>query len=226
MADSTDTTRRCSKCSNDLPLTAFAVDRSKHQGIKSWCKQCDNERSRSYYHNGGREVRSKRCPNCGETKFASCFYRSSASKDGLQGWCKVCARIAVDACWDKNRERYQAKYRKPRIYGQCQHCTAPVRRSAKWCDACRPLATRLQQYKLTIADFEQLKAKQHGRCAICERHPTDEFGLVVDHCHTTGVVRGLLCGSCNKALGMLGDTSHALARALEYVSKSTQLSIL
>lgn len=41
--------------------------------------------------------------------------------------------------------------------------------------------------------------------------------LVVDHCHATGHVRGLLCHNCNRALGLLKDSEQALQRALKYL---------
>ena len=59
---------------------------------------------------------------------------------------------------------------------------------------------------------------QDGRCAICERLPEDEV-LRVDHDHSTGKIRGLLCRHCNLALGnMKGDIS-LLRKAIAYLEK-------
>jgi hypothetical protein len=64
-------------------------------------------------------------------------------------------------------------------------------------------------YKLTLQQLHEMYEDQFGRCAICERvgrvpgiKETSTRRLVVDHCHKTGAVRGLLCNSCNKALYM------------------------
>jgi hypothetical protein len=61
-------------------------------------------------------------------------------------------------------------------------------------------------------------ARQKGRCAICEAPPTRQ-GLCIDHCHETGVVRGLLCGNCNQAIGKLRDDPRIMRAAAEYVEK-------
>lgn len=57
-------------------------------------------------------------------------------------------------------------------------------------------------YNLSIEDFNNLLELQGNVCAICKKESND---LVVDHCHTTNKVRGILCQHCNRALGMLQD---------------------
>jgi hypothetical protein len=66
---------------------------------------------------------------------------------------------------------------------------------------------RIKRYGLTDEEYRQLVARQKGRCAICGRKE-----LCIDHNHNTGKVRGLLCGRCNAALGLLDDS-------LEFVLK-------
>ncbi|MGH2786660.1 MAG: endonuclease VII domain-containing protein [Actinomycetota bacterium] len=60
-----------------------------------------------------------------------------------------------------------------------------------------------KHYGLSLLEYESLAARQNGVCAIC-RQPQDG-GLHIDHDHISGRVRGLLCGRCNKALGLLDD---------------------
>lgn len=74
---------------------------------------------------------------------------------------------------------------------------------------------RKRQYGLTPKDFMSLLTRQKRRCAICRKRRE----LVIDHSHKTGRVRGLLCGSCNSGLGMLGDSRAILIRATKYISK-------
>lgn len=78
------------------------------------------------------------------------------------------------------------------------------------------LRNTLKQYGLTLHDYYWMVEEQLGRCAICFKPPPRGKRLVVDHCHTTGKVRGLLCGRCNAGLGMLGDTK--VKSALDYIS--------
>lgn len=73
-----------------------------------------------------------------------------------------------------------------------------------------------KDFGLTEKDYDNLFEKQNGRCAICMK--TSERRLDVDHCHTTGKIRGLLCNQCNQALGLLKDDPLIIKAALEYVS--------
>lgn len=65
----------------------------------------------------------------------------------------------------------------------------------------------LRRYGLTLAQFNDLAEKQGGVCAICGELPHGNSPkssvLHVDHDHTTGKVRGLLCGPCNRVLGIV-----------------------
>ena len=70
------------------------------------------------------------------------------------------------------------------------------------------------RYGLSLDDFECIKAEQKNKCKICLKEP---INLVVDHCHATGKVRGLLCSSCNTLLGLSGDSQELLNRAIAYL---------
>src|SRR5262245_3545977 len=71
-------------------------------------------------------------------------------------------------------------------------------------------------YGISQADYDVLLAKQGGRCAICRKLPENER-LCVDHCHLTGMIRGLLCRQCNFGLGSLREDQRALVAALAYL---------
>jgi hypothetical protein len=67
-------------------------------------------------------------------------------------------------------------------------------------------------YGITLAIYNQMFKKQHGKCAICKR----QTKLVVDHDHTTNKVRGLLCNDCNIKLPLLENKKRA-KNALKYL---------
>src|SRR5699024_5017510 len=75
-------------------------------------------------------------------------------------------------------------------------------------------------YGLTTEEYWKIYNYQGGKCAICQRATGARKKLAVDHCHTTGQVRGLLCSTCNaKVLGHLRDDPNALQRAIDYLAK-------
>lgn len=62
---------------------------------------------------------------------------------------------------------------------------------------------------------------QNGRCKICDIEAKDAMWsvLVVDHCHATGKIRGLLCNSCNVGLGKFKDNPRLVEKALGYLNE-------
>lgn len=85
----------------------------------------------------------------------------------------------------------------------------------------------LKQYNLTQPEYEAMLKKQGGVCAICKQPPaTKRTGagwrnrLAIDHDHTTGKIRGLLCDLCNQGLGCLGDSLDGLQRAITYLESA------
>lgn len=74
------------------------------------------------------------------------------------------------------------------------------------------------KYKIRLVDYERMLAAQDGHCALCPATSSGDRPLSVDHDHTTGRIRGLLCRKCNTAIGSLGDDVAGLLRALVYVT--------
>jgi hypothetical protein len=75
-------------------------------------------------------------------------------------------------------------------------------------------------YGLSREDYELLESEQEGLCAICQKSPVGRGKmnfLVVDHCHTAGHIRGLLCGNCNIAIGLFEDDPGILESAIAYL---------
>ena len=80
-------------------------------------------------------------------------------------------------------------------------------------------------YGISLEDKNSMELGQKGVCAICAVPNRDRHGapksLHVDHCHTTGKVRGLLCDGCNRGLGYFSDTPDRLRAAATYLEKSS-----
>lgn len=81
----------------------------------------------------------------------------------------------------------------------------------------RRATVRLRKYSLTNDRYLELLALQDNACGICE-DPNPHKGLQVDHCHETGLVRGLLCTRCNTSLGRLGDNVGGVLKVLAYLT--------
>lgn len=76
-------------------------------------------------------------------------------------------------------------------------------------------------YNLSKEEFTQMYLEQEGKCEICGKLEEDNNrALAIDHCHITGMVRGLLCGKCNTGIGMLNDNAELVKSALLYLRKT------
>lgn len=112
---------------------------------------------------------------------------------------------SLDFSLDKFKEQEHLKYIKERQF--------------------RPLARQKyelkRKYGMTLDEFYQLHVKQEGKCKACK---CSKHNLVVDHCHVTGRIRGLLCSSCNKALGFAQDSVDILKSLVEYLEDEQCIS--
>ncbi len=117
--------------------------------------------------------------------------------------------------------------------GRCPYCSGPVTPSKQWrgcpkvyCnDNCACAASNmLRMYGITIAQYNELLILQGSKCAICETaHSYDPHKrLQVDHDHTTGRIRGLLCGNCNRFIGQARDDIGILRRGISYLGQDEQ----
>ena len=78
----------------------------------------------------------------------------------------------------------------------------------------------LRKYGMTLEDYSALLERQGGTCALCAAtHSHGRARLSVDHCHETGVVRGLLCMLCNRKIGQFNDDPEKLRAAIRYLER-------
>jgi len=134
----------------------------------------------------------KVCSKCLNLKLINEFHfdRKSGRKNQHHGACKLCRRKYINNYWKDNSGLKKNKKLKMR-------------------------------YGISLDKYNIIFNKQNGCCAICKKHNLDlEKGLCVDHDHTNGEVRGLLCSLCNWGLGMFKDDVSYLKEAIDYLKDS------
>ena len=144
---------------------------------------------------------NKKCSRCKKEKPLRAFTKREKSKDGYRGTCKEC-RHDDRKKWLKNGgnvldAKIAREYRKTKKANKARLC---------------------RLYDITPEEWQRMFDKQEGKCLICETHQSDlKQTLNVDHCHETGIVRGLLCGPCNQALGIMKDNRNIVLRMVKYI---------
>jgi hypothetical protein len=140
----------------------------------------------------------KDCKKCGETKDATEFHLADSKTGRRRNQCKACQAKYISAYKNADPEAMRDRWRKA---------------SRKYYKTENRRNKTLRQYGLDESTYNKMYDSQNGECAICHRSIT----LVVDHCHTKGVVRGLLCNMCNVALGCMQDDVDRLRAAVLYL---------
>ena len=107
----------------------------------------------------------------------------------------------------------------------CKECVLKRNRKSAQKNKKRIWENKLKyRYGITVEEYKNFLNLQGGCCSICKtKNPAQKRKqsnyFCVDHCHETGKVRGLLCSTCNTALGLLGDNKDNLLEAIKYLSR-------
>ncbi len=159
-----------------------------------------------------------KCGKCGEVKPLAHFPRRGkdiTSKTRTSS-CKKCRAAYMVAWKNASPERRDYDRRKAKEW------------QAKYPRYVQQTKLRLA-YGMTIAQYDALVLEQGGVCAICRCEDRDivkksgkRRSLAVDHCHETGTVRGLLCGDCNRALGLVKESPVTLVKMISYLTRGPQ----
>lgn len=166
------------------------------------------------------------CIECTISKSLEEFSTDRRYKLGLKLCCKECEEKHRKTVGEKlnalRRERYRDNHsnilgKKKSYYEKNGNLIRNRHRAWRQNNTEKIKELRLQyKYKISLEEYNSLHETQQGLCAICQEPPSSR-GLVVDHDHDTGVVRGLLCDSCNVGIGALKDDPKILRNAALYL---------
>ncbi len=197
----------CRDCQTLKPITEFHSDKSKTDGLNFYCKPCMNTRQRAYAKRLPRFTAPegmKRCTHCKEVLPQEQFHRDKTFHDNLSRRCKKCQFEMHEAWRLKNLGKAAEHARKWR---------------AKYPQRSKDLMIK-KNYGLEAGTYDRMLALQNGKCAICETTRAGGKGAFhVDHDHSSGKVRGLLCHDCNTGLGKFKDRAALLHSAVKYLAE-------
>jgi len=141
----------------------------------------------------------KVCKTCGEQKPIEDFPERYGYAGSRRPHCKPCYREYMRLSYHKNKYKHPYNYEKDKN------------------------TKLLRSFGISLDDYNSMLVEQNGGCAICGTTDTGKRNaFAVDHCHTTGEVRGLLCQNCNTAIGSLKDDENIMMNAINYIRKHKQ----
>lgn len=205
--------KRCSHCRESKPRASFAKDGHAADGLRCRCRQCCSAtRRRTATEKASnverlRKLRRER-PDL-KAEYSRRYYakpeKAALAKAYKQKWERA-NRARTNATaqrWrDANRERLRTNVNK-----------AAMKRI-------------LKRHGITQEQHDEMLRAQGGVCAICRKRSSaakTRPRLSIDHCHSTNVVRGLLCHRCNVAIGLFGDDPELMRAAAGYVERSREV---
>jgi len=160
----------------------------------------------------------KICSKCGLTKPLDMFYKMKGMRDGHRNECKACNLAAKHERYLQDPEREIARVKK------WQQENAEKLNAYRREMRLRPETKRRERaghlkrkFGLSLEQYDEMLAAQHGGCAICGDAPEANVSLHIDHDHDTGAVRGLLCFSCNGGLGQFKEQPDLIRAAAAYL---------
>lgn len=201
---------------------------STDDSIKSACQWCGGERARGAKkfcslacYNAERVWRNRqerpdrKCQVCGDPisrkgarKFCSheCYRKTTCVEAGTMKVCRDCGQE-----YQVTRSTARANW--------CSSCRAAYYRARKDKDRLMDRERHLRaKFGITMHEYDALLRDQNGVCGICGAEPRDK-NLAVDHCHSSGKIRGLLCFNCNSVLGKFKDSADLLRLSADYLEK-------
>lgn len=230
---------RCSNCQEVKDENGFHKNKSSHTGYNGHCKECrsKNKKAKTAAKNASKLPKtSKVCNICYTEKSLNEFYKAT-SYNGYDYACKECVKAIrkertktlantekhkPETKWCYSCEQikpanafYNNKTKPSGLADECKLCAK--QRNKDYAERTNYDRKRaLKRYNMTMDEYNVLFTAQNNTCAICKTLPSTK-PLAVDHDHTTGKIRGLLCSNCNTALGLLYENPSIVANLLNYI---------
>ncbi len=186
--------KKCNKCLKEKELSEFSKKSRYKDGYDYYCKACVLG-----HEPHSKPLIEKSCKICTLIKPIGEFRFQDKLKRFTAAYCKVCENKKRDAKRKENPEKETLRLRRKRLKAK---------------------------YNITPLDYDKLFLLQNGKCRVCKLPETklDSLGKVqnlsIDHCHSGGQVRGLLCGNCNSMLGHAKDNIKILKEAIKYLKET------
>jgi hypothetical protein len=133
--------------------------------------------------------------------------------------CKKCGNDQEDSCF------YAHKKAKDGLREVCKTCSSTESKSYQTLNKEKiRIRVASKKYGINAEWYYKTLSNQNNSCAGCNRAFVDVPH--VDHDHTTGQVRGLLCGSCNRAIGLLQENTDTMIRLVGYLNQHQPIDAL
>lgn len=174
------------------------------------------------------------CTKCNLEKDISEFYPSKRHKLGYVRTCKPCEALRALKKYNpekkrkhylENREKYLLQTKeyneRNKEHVKKRHKKYYENNKLKFLESGwkRKGILNKNSEAFKKQDFDELFERSNYTCAICNTNaPKHLKGFVVDHCHNTGIARGILCAHCNLALGGFKDNVEILNKAINYLN--------
>ena len=159
----------------------------------------------------------KTCTKCGNKKELSDFHKDKHNPDGLTYSCKECRNKRYNEFYSKNPDKVKEKNdsqksNRKAFYDSEKGIVSSRRAHLK------------RKFGITLEYYNELLDQQEHKCAICGGYETSYRNevLSVDHNHDTGKIRGLLCNTCNRGLGLFKDNKEILINAINYLNNDNE----
>lgn len=197
--------KRCRLCGEAKPLGEFYANSKSRDGHLNHCRSCCRRKGAKFYQRNRSAIRAQIAVRLGSKD-----YRDERNRKRREY-----ARKARAENPEKFRTRWNDWFRKnrehARAYGKAWRARNPdlLRQIQKKHDLKR-------KYKLSLGDFELMIKTQGSRCRVC-RMSFEIHRPVVDHDHSSGSVRGILCQHCNSSIGSFQESHMLIAQAADYV---------